>query len=373
MAATTHKAHCLDGLVDVWCPKGQNESAGSTGPSFYLSDLPGINLKNAVQSADHEEVTGASLMRKAISFAQKMSVRDFLQLFRARQLFMEQIGSELIGYITDDILTPDNTLIGAEYTLYDTRDRYVYGYVEYIEFRAQTAVADKEIFCQIDDGEVQTLNHNFAQGYNKIQLDARFENNFRVWYDSTGLTLFDSGTYYSDSCEKRYGCYDWCNKCVSVRGLSSSDILTPWTTTNNLNGIRAAVSCKGDPLELVCQYRNEIAAALLYRAGGYMMESAITSTRANPYVRNTKEEAQQMYARWMGGTDPITGFEKKGEYWRLIQQAVEIAVKNVKHSNSKVFKPTSVIMGSTVTPFRPHRSSRRGRHGIRNIYKRNAI
>jgi len=358
-------ADCLDNTVGVWCPDGP--PANSTDlPLYYISDLPGINLLNATKIADHEEQKGASLLRKAIKVSQQFVVRDFLQLFRARQLFKELIGSEIVGLQQKSVLTAPDTLVGTEYEVYDPHDRYIYGYVEYIQLRASAAGTGQTIYYQVDDGEIQSKTGiDFSIGVNRVRLDVSFEHNLRVWYDSTSIQVYDTSSWSDLPGGVDNSCHCYCNNCVSAKGIAAEDSPAPvFSYTNSLNGITAAISCKGDPNELICQYRNELATALLYRSGAYIMQAVMVSDRANPYSRNSKEEAGDLLRMWYGGTEPITGRPEKGEYWRLLAQVVEVAIRNATSSHSRVFAPTQMIIGDTVRPIRRYNRNRR----VNNYY-----
>ena len=346
---------CLDGIVGIWC----RDDIVADGPDFYIQDLPGVNLVNAAQVADHENVTGRNLMEKAINFSQRIVVRDFLQRFRASQQLMEQIATDQVGNhgIVFEGLT--TTLKGIVFKMRDCTDRYVYGRLDYLEFRTDTAGA-VVINFERDGQAPDTINVDAAVGLNRVPMDLNFKDIMRVWVDGALVSLSDplqtpSGfgcDCYKGSVNRTYGLlnYVWrCCNCIGSRGIESSNVGTPvWEETTHFNGLVASISCKGDPEELVCQYRKELAAALLYRAGAYIMEEISVSSRGNAFVRNSREEAKLLFARWIGGEDPQTGMQYEGEYPRLLEQVVQNAIAMAAHHHSKAFKPTTMIMGDTV-------------------------
>lgn len=358
---------CLDGLVGVFCPEGV---PNTDSPIYWLSELPGINLLNSVSIADHESVTGENLMNKSITFSKKLLTRDFIQRLRQNQLFLEVIGDEKIGRHGTDFLGVANQFTGIKLTLRDPEDRFIYGFVEYIELKVEADAAGTVIYYQLDNQPpVSTLTADLVQGYNKIELNLKFNEVIRIWIDNNAVSLSDGQqglenvNYYScvNDC-----LYDRCGDCMLFQSISAPvgpvGSIT-WTESNTYNGFVALVQCKSDPEEMVCIFREELATALLYRSGAYLMEEKLSSSRNNPYVRNTRDQAEELLSRWLGGRQPVTGFHIEGEYPRSLEQVVQNAVNYAKKSGSRAFKPTTMILGETVVPYRRIR----GRSSIRKL------
>lgn len=340
---------CLDGLVGIFCPEGV---PNADSPEYWVSELPGINLYNAVQMADPETFTGEALLEKAITFSKKIVVRDFVQRFRKGFTFLEIIGEEKIGRHGSGFLGTADQFTGTKYTLVDPSDRFVYGFVEYIELKIEDDAPGTVIYYQIDNQDpIDTFSIDLVKGYNRIELNIEFNEFARVWINNNSVSLSDGEQGISGSGSCRANCADYCGGCVYFDSISAPvaalDSIV-WTETNTFNGFVGFVQCKGDPEELVCLYRKELATALLYRSGAYLMEEKSASSRNNPYIRNTRDESKELFARWMGGTDPLTGDHIIGEYPRAINQVVQNAIKFARRSNSKVFSPNSMIMGETV-------------------------
>lgn len=339
-------ATCLNGLVEKWCVDSPDPNV-----VHYLNELPGINLVNVAKIADHEIATGTALMDRAIGFAEKMVVRDFLQRFKTKFLFKETIGSDVIGLHGTTFQGNVAKNKGIHTWVYDTSDRYVKGHVEYIEINVEAAAPGSTIYYSIDGGATATLSTELTAGYNRVRLDLEFNEEFRVWFDTTAISLSSpDSTGYScvNNCVRDF----CCNNCIGYQQIEKelAEPVSAFANDSTPNGIVLAVSCKGDADELVCQYRNELATPILYRSGAFIMEELSVSSRGNPYVRNSKDEAKVLYIRWMGGVDALTGFEEKGEYPRLLQQVVDTAIMAARQSTSKAFAPTSMIMGDIVRP-----------------------
>ena len=127
-------AECLDGLVGVFCPEGV---ANTDSPMYFLSELPGINLKNAALSADHEAGTGEGLMTKAINFSKKIMVRDFIQMLVEKQHVLEVVATEKIGRSGSNFLGTVDQFTGIKLSMYDPEDRFTYGFLEYLELKVE--------------------------------------------------------------------------------------------------------------------------------------------------------------------------------------------------------------------------------------------
>ena len=358
---------CLEGIVGIYCPDATPVTSGNE-PMFYLSELPGINLAKAALSTDQETVTGVTLMMKALNFSQKIVPSDFIQRLRKEQLFIAVVGQDTIGRHGDSFLLLVDQYTGYRFSMVDPTDRFIYGELEYVEMKVETAATGASIFYQIDNQDPVEIQRDFIQGYNKIFINAQFNDSLRIWINQNQLALSDGQTGLTGSTNRSCvtHCEEYCAGCVTWRSITGNTVdplNVTWTEGGEFNGIVAMVVCKSKPEELICMFRNDLAPALLYRAGAYMMEEHSASSRNSPEIRNTKDEAALLYARWMGGSDPQTGFTIKGEYPRLLQQVVESAIALVKTTHSKAFVSTGLRMGYGVT------SSRRIRGQFRNTKK----
>lgn len=357
---------CLDGTVGVWCPTGPG-SEPNPAPLFYLSDLPGINLLKASRIAGHETVTGSSLMRKSIDVSRRFMVRDFVQRLRRNQIMMETIASDRVGVHGDTFQTSAGNYIGLEFNAVTCADRYINGLVEYVELKVETAVSGVTLFTQVDDLSAQTQSVDLSEGVNYIRLDLPFERQAYVYIDGGAVSLSSGqidGSYGYCGCNWNCGTY-WdygracCDQCVRVTGVEATIAATPsWSPSTGYNGFVAAVSCVSDPAELICQFREPLAAALLYRSGAYLYEELLGSDRFNSYVRNSREHAKELLVKWMGGVDAQTGFDIEGEYPRLLEQVVQNAVVVLRNNDSRAFQPTTMILGEMMVPFSNLRNRR---------------
>lgn len=350
-------AECLYSTVGTWCDDRDGDRL------FYLSELPGINLKNAAQIADHETVKGETLMNKAISFASRMVVRDFLGRLMQKVVFREVIASEQVGYHSEDFNAAVAGLYGVEVTRTGQEDRYTRGYVEYIELKLESAPgADTDFLIVIDGGAAETKTVTLTAGINRIRIDKTFKQWCRVYADYSDLAVSDGSLSYGDSCDCPYVA---CDRCFTVDGIQDPTESGTFAQSNSLNGMVIAVACKADPDELVCQFREMLAPAVLYRAGAYMMEELLSSDRANPYVRNSRDEARENVRRWTGGVDPATGFRTAGEYEVSIQAAVEVALKAIHTCTSPAFESATMVVYDAV---RPRVVGPRRNYRTKNIY-----
>lgn len=372
-------ANCLDGLIGVYCPA---DGAGEA--KYYLSEIPGINLQNAAATVDHESVSGANLLSKAIGFSQKIVVRDFLALFRKKQLFMDVVESDQVGAHGNDFVGTEDMLRGVQFIRSDMHDRYTYGFIEYVELKVNGPTVT-QLWIQTESGEAESIDINIPDGISKIQVNRSFIQWARIWVNANDIDLSDpatTGAVYGcsnlscDSGAYSYG-YGCCGDNMRSEGIEqtpdgSGNPAGDWSPTNTYNGFVVGVSIKGNADELVCQHRDELAEPLLYRSAAYVMDEVVRSNRGNPYVRNTKEEARDIRREIMGGINTVSGFVEKGKYKEYLGQVVEQAIKIAQHSHSKAFIATDMRMGNLIFPYRPGPRSgnsinynRRGRHAQR--------
>lgn len=339
---------CLSGIIGLKC----SATGADSGMRFYLSELPGISLAAATQIADHEQGTGEAMLRESISFAEKMVALDFAQLLRAKNLVIREVISTTVAgnhstVFQGVVAGTRGVFVGMS----DPDDAYLLGHLNYLELNVQSPVASKNIDIYLDGQFVETITVNLVAGINKIILDYYFRINAVIEMDMTGVILSDGKTDFNNlSCS----CIDECGPCLYFKGYANGV-----QTGTDLLGFVVSASCGGSIDAIVCAFRESLASAILYRAGGHVMESLMASPRPNPYVRNSKQEAQILYARWMGGTDPRTGFEEKGEYPRLLRQAVEASFSSILNNRSRAFGETNIRAISTVNPlYHPRRKLR---------------
>lgn len=359
---------CLQETLGIYC---ENDTEGGCGgesaPLYFVSDLPGINLRQAVNIADHETPKGVDLINRAIRFCSSLVVNDFLDSLAASEIiFVDQISDQVVGCHGEAPLSRTG-LLGVEIEMTSCNDRYIRGYVEYIELRSFTAVPGV-VFIQTIDGVLELFTADLNIGINRIRIDRTFKEQYRVVTDFSLLSISD-GT--SGSTGKCYSCpcYSYCG-CLTINGveetpsecvtdgvcLPSGCIISPdpmITYLGTTNGIVIATACKAHPEELVCQYRKELAPALLYRVGAHLIETQLSSDRANPLVRNTREEAKELYDKWMGVFSEVTGFTKTGEYQKYLNRVVSIAKRQALMTNSRAFVSSGLKIAPIIkTPFK---------------------
>lgn len=338
---------CLDNLVGVYCPDGV---PNTDSPSYFLSELPGINLAGSAMTADHESKTGEGLMNRAIAFSKKVIKRDFLSLLKKDQHFMEVVSSEVVGRHGTNFIGNVAQDTGVLYSMYDPNDRFIKGYLEYLEVKIEADAAGTTINWQIDNNLPESKSVDLVAGYNKIDMKIDFNETIRVWIDTTSVSLSNGAEGITGTTSRTcLGCDESvCDGCVFFNSITSPVGAQTWTESNTYNGIVGAVQCRGDVDELICMHADELATALLYRSGMYIMNERLASDRNNPYVRNTKDEARALLLSWGGGIDGLTGYKVKGEYPRYLSQAVDNAIQTGKRSKSKAFRPTSVMIGDAI-------------------------
>lgn len=341
---------CLSGLVGLKCSKGGSD----TGASYYLSELPAIHLAGAVQIADHEQGSGEALLRESIAFSEKIVLADFAQRLRAKNLvILETIETTIAGTHGDTYQTALPTTIGVYLEKVDRSDPYVMGSLNYIELKVEDPVVGLVLTLEIDGALIDPLTVDLEAGVNRISLGLKFSTTALVEFPTSSLSL-SLGEIRSNYAYDRT-CCDNCGYCLNILGLrdgSTSSTLVP--------GVIVSASCGGDIEAIACSFSESLALPLLYRSGAHVMETLISSHRPNPYVRNTKEEASILYARWMGGNDPQTGFQIIGEYPRFLDQVVAGTITALMGSNSRAFGQGNIKAVSTVTPlYRPRRELRK--------------
>lgn len=334
--------NCLSGKVGLKCSANGPDS----GVSWYLSDLPGIHLAGATQIADHEQGTGENMLRESIDFAERMTAIDFSQRLRSKNLMIRDVISTEIAGVHGDGYQPFYPgTYGVLILSNNPDDPFVIGRLNYLELKVQNAVAGKTIIVTADGQIIDSISVDLVAGINRIQLGYSFVADASISMDVSDVNLSDGKSAYTN----RPCVEDCCGDCLSFRGTTNGA-----TTGGDLKGFVVSASCAGSIDSIVCSFADALAPAIMYRAGAHVMESLIISHRPNPYVRNTKDEARELYIRWMGGVDGRTGFETVGEYPRLLDQVVASSIASLSGVNSKAFAQAGIKSVHTVTPlFRP--------------------
>lgn len=348
---------CLNGTIDLFCP----DDGDSSEALYFISDLPGINLQRAALIADHETPKGADFLTRQIAFASRIVVNDFLSELRsAGILFRDVIEKDIVGCHGDQFV--DRTgFKGVEILKSDCCDKYTIGFVEYVEIKTESAAAGVEMLISVD-GRTESKTVNLIKGINRIRIDKNFREFIQINIDYTSIRVSDGSPAYYD---RRTSCscpVDCCSGCYVVNGIESAGdcfsdpsclesgclVQIGSGRTNTLNGFVVSTVCKSDPDAVVCQFRSELAAALLYRAGASIMEEVAISERANRYVRTSKEGAKELFDRWVGIIDPISGVRTPGEYTKNLNRVVAVAVRSIDVHGSRAFESTATRIVSSV-------------------------
>lgn len=350
---------CLNGLIGLRCAAAGPDS----GVSAYIDDLPGISLGRAVMSADETIYTGEELLRRSIATACSIVGMDFKQRLLAGNLRMQQIvNQEFFGDLGDGYMTATSWL-GFRLSMDVCDDPYVEGYLDHFTMKVSTDASSVSLRIWVDDVETAS-NVDLTQGVNRIEVQRSFIDSIYVLIDVNGLDVGDGTQTFTNTLQDCGYCCDSCN-CVDIQGLSwdgvgcaadSIPATCGFTNSTTLNGFVVSAHCRGSQTQVVCQLADQLVLPLWYRAGALVMEELMSSNRANPYVRNSKEEAQSLFIRWMGGLDGRTGYEVEGDYNRYLSLAVQSSIETLNNSGSMAFTSASVGLADSVRPLkRPRR------------------
>lgn len=308
-----------------------------TTSKYYIDDLPGINVINLADIVDGAIMRPEELVNKCFGLAKERVLSDlkaFLQKDFSFNELMEETQIDNAG--TDSFFGLQNINLGFKFNKWQ-RDRKVIGYVKGFEIVSDREVEAKVFHIDVG-GNIYDHTQSLVKGLNYIDLEVFAAMDFRVYWNMSDFKIGKRDDFYInffDHCRCSDGTYGVCH---STELVESSDLIT-WTA--NEFGITIATYCKYNTCKWLSDYLEALKMPLMYATGINLMYEAKTSSRVNAYTRNAVEKIDALIVKWNGGTDTVTGFATKGEYWKSIETTYNGLKGNIVNSNKMIFSPAS--------------------------------
>jgi hypothetical protein len=297
---------------------------------LYINSLTGVDLCTASMVANEDFQTGVELLQDLEKTAILLTKRHFLSMLDSYYNYSFASSLRTIGRHYDDFEA--NSYLGERgYEIENTSgDELQEMYVDYVEINSDAAYAN--VPYRIIDGTTITAGTvNLVSGINRLNLDYTAKNR-KVSFviDISTLTQIPvSSNAGSGLCGQCPGeCTGHENTCFISRNIQKLTVESSFSYAGNAAGITMGVQCRCSEDNLICKFKDKLAVAIWYHYGALLMDEVIHSKRANPLVRNQSDSARELYVKWMGGENSITGFNGEALYWKEISRVVKQA-KNV--------------------------------------------
>ena len=307
-----------DCLLDLVGLRGVCEEKQSC---LWVNDIPGISLKRFAKTADEEVITGKKLFDRLNRESAFQTAEDLIAYMSNDIQLKTNIDRFLYGEWErgrySEFLDTEDKLYGLEVAI-NTDDPYITYHVDYIEIHVLNS-AYKEICIQDQYGQIEIVPMQLTTGVNRIPLNLEGDY-FRIWLNTCDLQI---AAKTRCTCDHVYDSCSYCScSCSYVRRIEREQG-EDWKYSQVLP-FRICIRCKCDKQRIMCKFKDELAIPIRWRIAAMLMEEVMYSDRRNPLVRNSKDEANRIWATIMGGEDPITGFSvKHPKYWSSLKQAYQ--------------------------------------------------
>lgn len=295
-----------------------------------INDLPGISLRKLSAVATDEDIKGAELYKRAERAALIELVNDFLGRVMAEGYrFNYVLESERVGYLKNWCFV--DPFFGHRGVKIErcTSDRYVRTRIDYIELYSKYEIVKKLYIHEMGEDCIER-EIKLKRGKNRIPVNYTACTEEVYIYMNTSDICLGNTKRHDDSC----GCYHTCSGDVRVTGIERGLEDCDWDNCGSLNGFMISTSLVCTPEDFICDNLHTLATAAYYKIGIQLMTESMVSDRANPLVRNSKEDASFLLALWLGGEHNGQYFE--GEYKKAMKLAVASA-KNTIDTDSRCF------------------------------------
>lgn len=294
----------VDGLCDNIKPTS----------GLMINSLPGITLRRLALTANEEDITGRRLFERVEKAAIDRVIADVIQEMGETYQFNGVLDSERFGVIGEEFSTDGKIRRGIRITK-PYRDEFIRVKIEQIELKPD---ADVTTTVYIDDGSQDIQQTAFklrANRRNRLDLDFETkEATVDIYFDSACANWADADA----ACTSQQ---DLC--CGRFYGNSIVDCGDGWEFGSTWNGMRVKISTVCDSCEFISSHVRTLKLPGLFLMGTLIMQEVINSDRTNPYIRNSKEEAEALIVQWYGGLDRnqlIT--RSSGEYQKALKAAI---------------------------------------------------
>lgn len=310
---------CLNNLIGIKPGCGLADPSSS----FYINNLPGIDIELADKGSNKEFKGGIDLIQEKIDFAGEVLTQDITTFLTPYLKQNTMLQSETIGRFSEDM--PLKAAKAGFYRgiLIDMSDRnYLNINISQVRLFVNTAFTDNIYIIDLVEGKildtvavtttaneytVVTLNKTYYTGKQKMQLfigiDAGLTGQYEAQLINGGCTEcagqgFKGGSFIAGEISK-----------------SGALIRDNYTAIAHTGGVSINYSLNCDAKPFVCNISNAIAMPLLYRAGAEIIDEALYSRRLNSLVTFHADDLNELRERYMA---------KYSELMESIMQTVKL-------------------------------------------------
>lgn len=313
---------------------GDCDNTSSSG--VVLNNLHGVTLRNAANITNEEFKTGIAMLREFEIEAINAVVRDVVFGLGSKYRFNKIRHSDVIGALERDDFVANADTVGFELRMSETAPVGSKIHLEYLEFSVGEQFNLADIVITTDNTDTVIQKTLYPNQRNTVYVDKYAETYLRVVYAPVGLignsNIVSNTVDWHGDCQCRYTC----GNCFVATNIEI-DTGNPVQSAKP-NGIRAGINCTVAFDQWLCKYKNDLAYPIRLMVGIMVMNELLTSTRVNPLVRNSRDDAERLLTMWRGGVDVTTGFEMKSEYWKLLSPIIKMIANDISKSGHKDFE-----------------------------------
>lgn len=274
---------CFDDIIGIG---GCDEGTPSSG--YYLRDA-GVSIDELNMFAGVEYESGQDLAEKKITFATKIITNNIYTKFKERFIAKSFLENQRLGFFQENksLKTSAAEWRGVELELKNT-DNYIDVYIDKIEFFSnytgnvsvvvkdviQNKTLDTFVVAAIA-GEIvsKTIDTTYKSEKKKLHLF--------VGYNATGIDVYNTQLVDGGCSGCTQGAYVSCNNWLRSRAVyseSSTVLEENLKGLSHTGGLSLVYSMKCNHEDWLCNYRNDIALVVCYKACEEIMNYAMNQT-----------------------------------------------------------------------------------------------
>lgn len=306
-----------------------------------ITSLPGVSFMKVSAIAEGETLRAEELFERLEGEAIIQTLDDFLYEMSEQNIQLRSVVDTIYqGAFGEQFREEDGLYYGFEVERCN-RDKLLGSRIQYLSIKLPKIKPTKKTIFIDNGGTIEELEVVLKTGINKIPLDLdSYQDTVKVYLNFCDLPI-NLPNHKSSLCCKidNCSCMSCCNSNYRIHSIYGKDTTAGVCDSVSWEGfcppfmqICVDVICSLD--SLFCAYKRDLAQAIRYRFAALIMEETKASTRKNPLVRNTKDQAERIYVQMMGGEYESGGKEDNPKYWQALENAVKRIAYNVKSSGS---------------------------------------
>lgn len=300
--------NCLKDYIGI---RGECNNA-----TLYLDDLPGIDFIKASKFTNPMLKRPMDIVNKAFGQAQKEVIKDVLSLINC--------------YNYNSIINEKQYNYAGNYTYYGEVDKTV-------KIKATKSISDRFVNLRLFNLEIvsdrqiskdfivtdgygfeETLTVELEKGINYIDIDYTTKSEYLSI--EFNLSDFKIGMKEYSNCDECSSIIPSCSTCiVSCQDCSNLVVELDGSYTYKI-GLNIIVRCEADECQLLKSLIPSIDVVLLYKTAILYLLEIKLSENMNAYVRNSKDDIEQILALYMGGYDNQNQTNIPSMYWQKVKQ-----------------------------------------------------